>query len=195
MSDLLVSVNGFRLTPLACLVEGQPTYEAWATMLAQAEHAHRCLGWWLGDLLNYGEAAYGERYAQAVQTTGLAVQTLTNYKSVAKAIPPEKRIEGLSWTAHRIAAFLPPSQKSAVLEWAKEETAGGAPPTSQEMGKAVVELQEIGDKGQGPPSSDPLPPAWVQVLLTRAECQALLDGFGEGWESGRQRIEDALLQF
>jgi len=189
--ELLPAVNGFRPTLTAMFVEGRPSYEEWAAMLNQCERIYRSAAWWIGDLLNYGEAAYGETYVQAVSATGLAPQTLMNYKAVAKAIPPEKRVEKVSWSAHRVVAFLPPKEKEKVLRWAEEEARAGDPPTSLEVKRVVNELQVR--KSLADPSLER--PRLVQVLLTREECQALLDGFGPSWESARQKIEEALLQF
>ena len=192
--ELLVPVNGITLTPTAVLIEGTPPYESWSVMLTQMQHVYRCVGWWIGDMLNYGEKAYGEKYAQAIAETGLSYQTLLNYKAVAKAIPAPERVEGISWSAHRVAAFLPPGKKETVLEWAKEEADQGKPPSSRDMQRAVEALNPQGQGGTSG-SAPPEGPSLVQVLLTRDECQALLDGFGVGWESARQKVEEAMLQF
>jgi hypothetical protein len=181
MSELLLPVNGFRLMPTACLADGEPSYEAWALMLSQCEHAHRCLGWWLGDLLNYGEEAYGERYVQAVQATGLAVQTLMNYKAVAKAIPPAERVDGLSFSAHREVAFVDKEIRMRLLKSAKKQIEQGQAPSETEIRYEIRQLK----------GAEPV----VFVRLTESEAWALLDDVEQPTLfSARDKIRAVLLK-
>ncbi len=193
MSDLLVPVNGFRFAEQGCEVEGTPSFESWAAAYAQVEHAHRCCGWWLGDLLNYGEAAYGERYVQAVQATGYALQTLMNYKAVCKAIPAPLRVQGLSFSAHRELAFLPAPKQGEALRWARMEALEGRTPTSREVREKAKGVM------LGSVALD-----WVTVRLTEGECRALLDaipadlredGGAPSLVSALDKLERALLSF
>ncbi len=158
-SELLIPVQGFKFYPTACLVDGQPTWAEWSAMLAEVEHVHRSAGWWLGDLLNYGEAAYGERYVQAVTSTGLALQTLMNYKAVCKALPPEARVAGLSFSAHKEIAFAP--ERAELLTWAREEVEAGRPPTSREIRERYQEQRGL--------------ERLITVRFTEAELEALYD--------------------
>src|ERR1700704_6395886 len=57
----------------------------------------RSVGWWIGDWLYYGNAAYGERYARATRLTGLDVQTLMNMVYVASRFDASRRREKLAW--------------------------------------------------------------------------------------------------
>ncbi len=81
----------------------------------------RACQWWIGDWINYGDAAYGEKYAQALDETGLDVQTLMNAAWVAGRIPAGLREERLSWTHHREVAALEPEPRQALLERAVAE--------------------------------------------------------------------------
>ena len=47
--------------------------------------------WWAGDWLIFGEEAFPEIFDQAIEATGMAVQTLMNYRWVASVFPPERR--------------------------------------------------------------------------------------------------------
>lgn len=49
--------------------------------------------WSWGDFLAYFEAKHGEKYSQAINSTGLGLQTLANYSWLAKATP--KKLRGL----------------------------------------------------------------------------------------------------
>lgn len=156
---LLVPVRGFKFYPTACLVDGTPSWEEWSVMLAEVEHVHRSAGWWLGDLLNYGEAAYGESYVQAISATGLALQTLMNYKAVCKALPPEQRLAGLSFSAHKEMAFAP--ERAELLSWARAEMEAGRPPTSREIREHYLEGKGL--------------ERLIMVRFTEAELTALCD--------------------
>jgi hypothetical protein len=81
----------------------------------------RSAGWWVGDWLNYGNAAYGERYARAARITGYDVGTLMNMTWVASRFEPSRRRESLSWSHHAEVAALPPEDQDRVLARAEAE--------------------------------------------------------------------------
>jgi hypothetical protein len=66
----------------------------------------RACQWWIGDWLNYGERAYGEKYAQGMAATGYELQTLTNMAWVAARVEISRRREILSWSHHAEVAAL-----------------------------------------------------------------------------------------
>ena len=73
----------------------------------------RGVGWWLGDWLRFGNAAYGERYGPAARMTGYDKQSLMNMVYVASRVEPSRRREKLSWSHHaEIAAFDAPDQEA-----------------------------------------------------------------------------------
>jgi hypothetical protein len=71
----------------------------------------RGVGWWLGDWLRFGNAAYGERYGPAARITGYDKQSLMNMVYVASRVEPSRRRARLSWSHHaEVAAFEPADQ-------------------------------------------------------------------------------------
>ena len=198
----------FILTPTACIVEGKPTYEQWAEALQRLQGVHRSVAWWIGDLLNYGERVYGETYTQAVEVTGLAVQTLMNYKWLAKAIPPEKRVEDLSLRAHLFIAREPEREREALLSYARERIARGEGVSTEDIRlwkENLLRVRDSDDINFGVVTwadSDGLQlqamggtEAVVVVHLTELEAWALLDNVGgPDWERARQKIREALLE-
>jgi len=68
--------------------------------------AGRNVGWWIGDWLRYGNAAYGERYSRAAKVTGYDTQTLMNMVYVASQVDASRRREALSWSHHAEVAAL-----------------------------------------------------------------------------------------
>ena len=77
--------------------------------------AGRNVGWWIGDWLRYGNAAYGERYARAANVTGYDAQTLMNMVYVATQVDISRRHEALSWSHHAEVAALPDDEQQRWL--------------------------------------------------------------------------------
>lgn len=97
------------------------SFEQWAaegtTLVAMAKFSML----WLGDWLNYGEAKYGEKYQQAVQETGLALQTLRNAAWVCARIPPNERPVEIPFSHLRAVASLDRKPRAALLRRAERE--------------------------------------------------------------------------
>lgn len=74
----------------------------------------------IGDWIRYGEASYGERYAQALDVTGLKYDTVVHIKYVATHVVPQNRINGLSFSHHRAVAHLNGTEQLRLLTLAKE---------------------------------------------------------------------------
>lgn len=89
-------------------------YEALAAMFGQL---HRTSSWLIGDLLNFGEKVYGEKYTQAAVLTGLADQTLMNYASVCAHVPRSRRRATLPFSVHAEVAYKTPQEQE---EWLKK---------------------------------------------------------------------------
>jgi hypothetical protein len=107
LSDLLTLTqfpNNVQIKEMGLLFSGEMPEEDWRVAVAVAGAVRKSFTWGLGDALNYGESRYGESYAQMMEETGLAYQTLANIKSLAAAIPIEIRHPGLSEGHHRVVA-------------------------------------------------------------------------------------------
>lgn len=122
----------FRLLPTGVEVVGDPTFDEWQSAFTDLTRAQGSIHWWLGDMLAVGEARYGERYTQAVDATGYAVQTLMHMVFVASHVAPERRRPTLSFTHHKEVASLEPDDQEALL--AEAEQRGWR---SREMAEAV----------------------------------------------------------
>ncbi|HWF74178.1 MAG TPA: hypothetical protein VG186_12575, partial [Solirubrobacteraceae bacterium] len=81
----------------------------------------RGVGWWIGDWLRYGNAAYGERYVRAARITGYDVQTLMNMTYVASRVHLSRRREKLSWSHHAEVAAMSDEDQAAWLVRAEED--------------------------------------------------------------------------
>jgi hypothetical protein len=102
--------------------------------------------WMLGDALNYGNARYGEKYSQALETTKLTYSALANFSWVARSVPTENRNPNLSWTHHRAVSKLDVEEQKRLLdeaersEWTVDtltEVVRGTPVTAKSVADIV----------------------------------------------------------
>ena len=74
--------------------------------------------WWLGDCINFGENKYGEKYAQAIELTGLDGDYLKNISYCARQVKPENRNVNISWSLHLIVSPMVDAEQKKWLEMA-----------------------------------------------------------------------------
>lgn len=124
--DVPLAIPGV-VSPTGLRLEDDLSFERWEACGRTLGEIARASQWWIGDWLNYGERAYGEKYSQALDATGLEYQAVANYAWVAKAVEPSTRVESLSWTHHRHVASLPVNEQAEWLaravcdHWAERE--------------------------------------------------------------------------
>lgn len=94
-------------------------FAEWQNVGATLQTIHRLTPIWLGVWLNYGERHYGETYTQALLFTDHSIDSLMQYKWVMGAVPPEHRIDGLTYTHYRHAAKLRGQMQADALAYAK----------------------------------------------------------------------------
>lgn len=95
------------------------TFDEWSEAGLTLQTLNRSVNWWLGDWINHGESAYGEKYAQAIEYTDTSVENLKKFSAVAVRCPREIRRAELSWTHHFYVAYLPEEQRGPTLELAE----------------------------------------------------------------------------
>lgn len=113
--------GGVSLGETGLTVTTELDFDDWQRLGATLHRIEQSVQWWVGDWLNYGAAAYGEKYAQAVDVTGTAFSTLQNYAWVSKQIEPSRRRPALSWSHHREVAGLDPTGQDRWLAAAETE--------------------------------------------------------------------------
>jgi hypothetical protein len=92
------------------------TYAEWYSLKQHLEQWEAGIQWYIGDYLNYGEHAYGEKYAQAVGPEQAA--TWRHYAWVAASLEMCLRKHNLSYKHHEVVAPLPPTEQTQWLELA-----------------------------------------------------------------------------
>lgn len=110
----LLAWDGVTFAQTALSIRADLAFEDWQQLGGALRTIEGAVHWWLGDWLNYGERKYGEKYTQAVETTGFKIQTLMNDKFVAEHIEFSRRRENLTFGHHQEVASLQPDKQD---EW------------------------------------------------------------------------------
>jgi hypothetical protein len=117
--DPKISLGKFQFLPSSVKITGRPPIEEWSGPLQFALWCQRASPWWIGDLLNAGDAHFGEAFSQACEGL-ISGDQLQRYESVARRVPPQNRNHGLSWSAHAAVARLPLGKQKAMLQAAEK---------------------------------------------------------------------------
>ena len=114
-----ISVGKFDFLPSSVRVQGRPRLEDWEGPLQFALWCQKASPWWIGDLLNSGDAAFGEAFSQVCQGF-VSGDQLQRYESVARRVPAKNRRESLSWSAHAAVARLASEHQRQMLKRAED---------------------------------------------------------------------------
>ena len=114
-----ISIGNFDFLPTAATIQGKPALEEWGQPLMVAIWCQRASPWWIGDLLNAGDARFGEAFSQVCEGH-VSSEMLQRYESIARRVPRQNRRPGLSWSSHAAVARLPHQQQREMLRRAEE---------------------------------------------------------------------------
>ena len=110
-----------KLTDVSLELAIDTTDDDWVRVGERLGMIQSASQWWIGDWLNDGEANKRERYSEAVEITGLDLQTLYDSAWVASQFTQEMRNPAVSWTHHRAVAKkeITKAQKRKYLDHAR----------------------------------------------------------------------------
>lgn len=111
----------FEFSETGLVMAGNTTFDEWLACGETLKRIDRACQWWIGDWLNLGEQKWGEMYAQGIDETDLAYQTLANYKWVANAIQFSARAEKVGWKVHEQIAAIPEKDRASAIKRAETE--------------------------------------------------------------------------
>jgi len=104
------------LTKVAWVPKQEIEHPAWVTAGRQLGAIGRASQWWIGDWLLYGNARWGEKYAEAAKITGYDVGSLRNMASLASQFDSSRRRDNLTWSHHAAVASLAPEVQESWLD-------------------------------------------------------------------------------
>jgi N6-adenosine-specific RNA methylase IME4 len=120
MQDNIVAIGlqqpHFKATRVGLIIEGSPSFDEWMKLGVHLKSVAGSILFLLGDWLNYGENAYGEKYSQALETTEYDYQTLANTAYVCSRFETSRRRENLSFAHHAEVASLEGVEQENLLD-------------------------------------------------------------------------------
>lgn len=116
------------------------TIEESLAVLGYATALSDHVGFMIGDVLNFGESKWGQKYAAALNQTGYAKSTLKGYAEAAKRIPAAKRQASLTFSQHREILRLPDEKMDTVLKEVGKQAEKKQAPTVAELRLKIQKL-------------------------------------------------------
>lgn len=116
-----ISLPGFVLHTSGLTVNGNPTFEEWEELGKFLKKTNKCVQFWIGDWLNYGEHTWGEKYSQALEELDYTHGGLKNIAYVSGRIDLSRRRDSLPFSIYQEVASLDPEEQDLVLEKADTE--------------------------------------------------------------------------
>lgn len=113
------------------------TIDAYRELTPHFARAHRCLMWWVGDYMLFGEKHFGEKLGEGtgiLDSLGYAPLTLKQCLLVARSFPPDQRNPHLTFAHHVHVMGLSKKDRKFWLDKAEAENMN-----TRELKRAVEE--------------------------------------------------------
>ena len=113
----------FKIHKSGIAFEPDCPLEDWRALGEHLSRMNRCVGFLVGDWLNFGERVYGD-CKKAAAELGFEYQTVADYSYVARNVELSVRTETLEFNHHRVVAKLKPEDQKKWLATAAESKLG-----------------------------------------------------------------------
>ena len=110
-----------RSMDVSSLPEQHRTYERVSALGTQMGVLANSLPFWQGDLLIWTREHMPEEFPQLAADTGLSERTLLQRMYLVENIPPERRVNGVSYSCHLAVASLSPKEQRQWLKLAHDK--------------------------------------------------------------------------
>lgn len=120
MTALAIQDPKFAITPTGIEFHQDLDFDEWNELGQKLAPIGKSIGFIIGDWINYGQKNYGEKYEEALISTGIPYQTLRNYTYVAGRVSLSCRQDKLGFEHHAIVAKLKPDEQEHWLEMTKD---------------------------------------------------------------------------
>jgi len=101
--------EGVVLTETSLTLSPGVTFDRYCEIAHMIETLEGAVNWWLGDLANQGDPAFGDKMEQAFEVADELHRpgmSIASYRWVAERLPDFTRVKSLSWTHHREVSAL-----------------------------------------------------------------------------------------
>lgn len=167
--------GGLTAVSLDLSAGGDLSYTAYENLGIYLGIMNRSCMWWIGDWLVYGEGRYGDGFAQAAASTGLAEQTLLNRMYVCRNVKPDVRRVGLAFSVHAEVAGCRTAREQR--RWLDKAERGGwnrqqlrDAMKARRVDTAPMDLDD--DPGEGPVDTKRVIEAAERILAERKDYGA-----------------------
>jgi hypothetical protein len=146
----------------------------------------RSMAWWTGDWLLWGEENYGEKYAQAIASTGRDEKTLLTWVRVCKSVDQARRRDELNFSHHEAVSMLEADDQSYWLQKAIDgDKLPGGDSEVWSSRRLRAELAKLGK-----PAEDPDPEIEVvdKELIPLDYLVPDIKQIREAWHAGKREI-------
>jgi hypothetical protein len=106
MNTLAINDPKFTITRTGIEFNDEMTFDEWNELGRKITPIGKSIGFIIGDWINYGEKRWGDKYEEAITSTGMAYQTLRNYAYVARRVQLSCRQDKLGFEHHAVVAKL-----------------------------------------------------------------------------------------
>ncbi len=112
----------FEMLENGVRVHGRPSLSQFQSCVDFVERTHKASGWWLVDLIEYGDSRpdFKELVDTILDHEAISESTKKQYRYLGKALPPEQRVDGVPFGHHTVVASMEPEEKSEWLEKSRE---------------------------------------------------------------------------
>jgi hypothetical protein len=108
-----------KITPTSLVIDDPDfPWEKWVAIGGFFGELRSRLSFYIGDWILFGDRMYGERYAQAIDVTGLSEGAIANKVSTCRNVAGSRRRETLSFGHHTEVSKLEPAEQAQWLEHA-----------------------------------------------------------------------------
>lgn len=119
--ESILNIEGCKLTSKGAIFDRNLSFENWKKAGSTLRYLEKSVLFWIGDWINYGEKAYGEKYAQALEDTGYEYGTLRNAAYVSASIDLSRRRDNLPFSHHQEVAGLDLKKQEEMLDLSSKE--------------------------------------------------------------------------
>lgn len=167
-----------EITETGARFKKKPPFKKWLVIAEFPQAIRSRSQWWIGDVLNYGEDEYGEKYAQAVDEHGKSESRLQTYASVCRRFEPSRRRREVSFDHHAECAALLPQEADRVLaeaikmRWSKMDVRAERIRIQEQSGQAPKPKRKTGTVAKIAASGKTPEPAETILDLTQAPAPA-----------------------
>lgn len=184
------AVDLCRVTSVGAVFPQNLSLDEWMQAGEYFRSFERAGQWILGDWINFGEAAYGEKYAQALQETDYSLQRLKSISMICQKIPIGIRRTTLDFSMHEEVCKLDEFNQELMLAHAESEQKNtGGKYTVREFRSHIKE--KFGDKAPdnlppgGLPDSESFKNALIYIrdLLSERKLSAVPNSEDLAWQT------------